>query len=152
MTIAHCVRSAPRVFVGLVLIATGASKVLDLDGFVAVVSSYRLVSGATAEVIGYLLPVLEITLGSWLLAGFRLHFSAWLAVAMHAFYFGIAGISLWRGIDIPNCGCFGVFFARPLGINTLSEDAVMIALSGLIVIQAGKLPRKRWSHSQESGG
>lgn len=148
MALSDFIRYIPRSFVGLVLVATGIAKVLDIDGFVAVVMSYDLVPWATAEIIGYLLPVVEIVLGIWLLTGIQLLQSAWLAVATHVFYFSIAAISLWRGTVIPNCGCFGVFFARPLGVNTLFEDGFMIALAGLVVHQAINPRRRRLiSHS-----
>lgn len=126
----------PRIFVGFILVITGVAKVLDLPGFADVVASYQLISGVPAVVIAYALPFLEIGLGIWLFSKISLLVAAWLAVGMHVFYFSLAGVTLWRGIDIPNCGCFGVFFARPLGINTLFEDAFMICVAGLIVFHA----------------
>ncbi|MBC8645596.1 MAG: hypothetical protein H7X85_00410, partial [Thermoanaerobaculia bacterium] len=34
-----------------------------------------------------------------------------------------------RGIAVPNCGCFGVFLARPLTWGTVLEDGGMVAAS-----------------------
>ena len=47
-----------------------------------------------------------------------------------------AVITLWRGLALANCGCFGVFLARPLTRQTVLEDVVMLGLSLLVRWQA----------------
>jgi len=47
-------------------------------------------------------------------------------------------ITLWREIEIANCGCFGVFLARPLTAQTVAEDAAMLGLSLLVLWQVRK--------------
>lgn len=125
----------PRIFVGFILVITGIAKLFDLPGFADIVISYQLLSGAQAIGFAYTLPFLEIALGIWLFSRLNLRLAAYSAIGMHLFYFTVASFTLWRGIDIPNCGCFGVFFPRALGINTLFEDAFMICVACLIVIQ-----------------
>lgn len=39
------------------------------------------------------------------------------------------------GIAIDNCGCFGVYFARPLTPYTLVEDLVLLGLPGALWLQ-----------------
>ena len=54
-----------------------------------------------------------------------------------AFYPSLAG-ALGRGLGLENCGCFGVFLARPLEWYTPLEDAVLIAASyGLFYLSDG---------------
>ena len=66
-----------------------------------------------------------------LLVGFRPRAAATAAVALHAVLTGVVVTTLLRGVEVANCGCFGVFLARPLSVSTLIEDGVMLALSGL---------------------
>jgi len=33
---------------------------------------------------------------------------------------------------VPNCGCFGVFWARPLTFITVAEDVFMVGISVLL--------------------
>lgn len=42
-------------------------------------------------------------------------------------------VTLWRGLAIANCGCFGVFLARPLTAQTVVEDVVMLGMSLLVL-------------------
>ena len=119
----------PRYFVGLVLIATGTGKALDIPGFVEVIAAYRLVPDWFNPVLAYSLPFIELGTGLMLVSGFLLRTGAGIAVGLHGLMISAVLITLSRGIEVENCGCFGVFFARPLGVTTLIEDLVMFALS-----------------------
>lgn len=58
---------------------------------------------------------------------------AWaVATAMNAGYTLLALSSLLRGLTIENCGCFGVFLARPLGWNTVAEDLALTVVCGYL--------------------
>jgi hypothetical protein len=37
-----------------------------------------------------------------------------------------------RGLDLTNCGCFGLFFPQPLRWYTPLEDVVLVALCYLL--------------------
>jgi hypothetical protein len=52
-------------------------------------------------------------------------------------------ISLLRGLEIENCGCFGVFWPRRLGIQTFVEDSVMLGLSMLVLRQSCCTPGRQ---------
>jgi hypothetical protein len=59
--------------------------------------------------------------------------------AMHFAYAGWSAVALLRGLRLDNCGCFGVFLARPLGWETVAEDMVMVGLSlWLLALTRGK--------------
>ncbi|MGR9106881.1 MAG: MauE/DoxX family redox-associated membrane protein [Gammaproteobacteria bacterium] len=118
-----------RGFVGLVLLATGLGKLLDMAGFVTVIDAYQLVPHRVAAVLGYSLPWIELGTGTLLLAGRFLLSAASLAVALHLMMIGAVLITLNRGVQVENCGCFGVFLARPLTKITLVEDLVMLGMS-----------------------
>lgn len=45
---------------------------------------------------------------------------------------GSRPLALHRGLQIANCGCFGVYWARPLTAVTLVEDALLLALACLM--------------------
>jgi hypothetical protein len=63
---------------------------------------------------------------------------------MHALYALWSAVSVLRGLKLPNCGCFGVFLARPLGWSTAVEDLVLVGASlGLWIL----VRRRAWSLS-----
>ena len=45
-------------------------------------------------------------------------------------------IALLRGLDLPNCGCFGVFFPQPLTWQSPLEDLVLVAFCSLLAYLA----------------
>ena len=49
--------------------------------------------------------------------------------AVNIAYLLLAVVSLERGLTLKNCGCFGVFIARPLSNQTVIEDAILASLS-----------------------
>jgi hypothetical protein len=128
-----------RVLIGLVLLATAAGKLLDVGGFARVLETYRLVSPSLLLALALAIPLAELALAIWLLSGARPAIAAAAAGLLHAGYGSVAAATLLRGIPVENCGCFGVFFPRPLGWNTVVEDVVMVALSAGLL--AASLPR-----------
>ncbi|MGH8556627.1 MAG: MauE/DoxX family redox-associated membrane protein [Methylococcales bacterium] len=135
-------REFPRYFAGFILMATGLGKVLDIPGFVTVIEAYQLFPHRAAVLLAYILPFIELGTGFCLASGRFLLSGASLAVGLHAVMIGAVVITLIRGIPVENCGCFGVFFARPLSYTTLIEDLVMLAMSGWVWINARSLSEK----------
>jgi uncharacterized membrane protein YphA (DoxX/SURF4 family) len=118
-----------RWFFVALLLASAIGKLLDMAGFNLIVATYQLLPVATTPVAAWLLVALELTLGLWLLSGRTLQSAALVVVALHLAYFAWLTIALVRGLTISNCGCFGVFFARPLTWTTLLEDGILIVLA-----------------------
>jgi len=124
--------------IALVLLLTGLAKLLDMPGFAAVVATYRVVPPALLAPAAWAVVLGELGLAAWLASGRALRRAALLSAALHALYLGWAAVALLRGLPIANCGCFGVFWARPLSPVTLLEDAAMIALSLLLARLAAR--------------
>lgn len=135
-SIKHYLRVIPRIFVGLILVSTGIGKALDMPGFVTILDSYQLLPIWLSVVLAYFLPFLELGIGISLLIAFKRLLTACLAVTIHILMLSVVLITLYRGIDVANCGCFGVFFARPLTPVTAIEDIVMLIMSVLALLDA----------------
>ncbi len=129
-------RAIPRVFVGLILIGTGIGKGLDMPGFITVLEGYQLLPYWLSVILAYALPFVELGIGISLLMAFKRIQSAWLAVVIHVVMLSVVLLTLYRGIEVANCGCFGVFFARPLTPMTAIEDIVMLTMSVLALLDA----------------
>lgn len=130
-----------RIFLGLFLLAAGVGKALDLPGYVDVIGTYEMGLPVWARwLIAIAIIIVEGELALWILSGWRTSVAALLALALHTGYFALLTITLLRGIDVPNCGCFGVFLARPLRPVTLLEDLALVAFSwGLYMLARGGL-------------
>ena len=118
-------RKALRFFIGAVLVVTAAGKLLDVSGFAAVIRTYRVFPEPVLLPLAVLVPLAELSLGAWLFSGRRLFSAAVAAFGMHVVYAAWSASALARGLELSNCGCFGVFLPRPLGWATVAEDAAM---------------------------
>ena len=119
---------ALRVLVGAVLLATGVGKLLDVPGFARVLAPYEVFPDALLVPVAAAVTAAEILLAFWLLSGRRPFAAAVAALAMHLVYAGWSAAGVLRGLKLPNCGCFGVFWPRPLGWSTVFEDVVVASL------------------------
>lgn len=121
--------SLARHLLGLILIATGFGKALDIPGFTQVLANYQLLPPWGNIVMAVTLPFIEMITGLGLLTAHYLRAAASSSVILHIMLLAAASVTMWRGIHLDNCGCFGVFLARPLGVQTLIEDSLLLLLS-----------------------
>lgn len=121
-----------RVLFALLLSASAIGKLADMIGFVQIVASYRLLPLALVPAAAWLLALVELTLAVWLASAKRIQLAAAALVALHGVYFCWLLIALARGLSISNCGCFGVYFPRPLSAYSLLEDALLLVLAALL--------------------
>ena len=117
-----------RWLVGLVLATTALGKSLDLSGFAEVVGTYQVLPPSTWFLAGVGLTLTEWALALWLFSGRQVARAALAAAALHTVFTVWATVAVVRGLHIPNCGCFGVFYARPLTLSTVFEDAMLLIL------------------------
>ena len=122
-------RMSLRFFFVILLAVTGVAKLLDMDGFADVVSSYQSLPAMLVPPAAWLLALGELVLAGWLLARYRTRLAALTVVLLHLMYLGWLLVALLRGLQLPNCGCFGVFWARPLTWFTPLEDLALVVLA-----------------------
>ena len=125
-----------RITLGVLITGAGIGKLLNLSGFVSVIRTYQLHLPTTLMwTIAIGITIYELALGLWILSGNQLKTAALLSIVMHSGYFILLTTSLLRGLRLENCGCFGVFFARPLTWYSPLEDVALVLVSyGLFVL------------------
>lgn len=136
-------KTAVRIFLGLILLAASIAKLSNLPGFVAVLHSYRFLPQGLHWPAAIIIAVSELVIGSWLCLGRHLRQAAWTAMALHCAYAGFSAFILLRGVPILNCGCFGSFLARPLSWMTVGQNLFLVAVSLLLVRLARPAPKLR---------
>jgi uncharacterized membrane protein YphA (DoxX/SURF4 family) len=118
---------AARVLVGAILVYAGASKAAGpAEEFAIVVGSYDLLPRDMVLTAATFLPWVEILLGWALILGVRQKLAAAASGALFAcFLLALATVKL-KGIELPNCGCFGdeIHFTP---IQALLFDSVLAA-------------------------
>lgn len=125
-------RLAVAWLLALVFLATGTAKLLDVPGFAAVLADYRLFPAPLLPLaIGVILA--EFAIGIGLLLPRSRPTAAAGAALLAAGNAAVLWLTLLRGIPLANCGCFGVFLARPLTAWTPLEDLVLLTMALLVL-------------------
>ena len=115
-----------RIFIGTILVASAVGKALDFSGFVLVLQTYEAFPSILLWPVAVVAIVIEAVLGLWMLSGWRLATSALMAAGLNGLYAIWMTVTLLRGLELDNCGCFGVFLQRPLTWTSPLEDLVMV--------------------------
>lgn len=115
--------------VALVLFATGLGKALDIPGFALVLADYRLLPAGQEAFFAVGMTLAELALAAALLHRPWRRAAAWGAVLLFLANAAVLSLTLWRGLALENCGCFGVFLPRPLRPWTPLEDLALAALA-----------------------
>ena len=119
-----------RYFFGILLITTGIGKLLDNRGFAEIILTYQFgLSLPVAMALGVGVSLLELWIGISILRNLHRREAAAATVVLHAGYIILAIVTNLRGLDLKNCGCFGVFWGRSMTWTTVVEDAVLLALA-----------------------
>ena len=121
------IRSGLQLFVGGILIASALGKSIDVPGFLDVLRTYRFFAEATLWPTALAVIAVEAVVGVWIVSGWRLARAAWVAGLLNLGYTLWMTLSLARGLDLENCGCYGVFFPQPLRWYSPLEDLVLVA-------------------------
>jgi hypothetical protein len=133
-----------RWFFVALLAVSGIAKLADMPGFYDIVKTYDLLPAATVPVAAHALALFELGLAAWLAsedaARKSARYAAAAVIALHAVYLGWLLVALARGLHIANCGCFGVYWRRPLNWFTPLEDLILLILA--ILLWRSCAPRK----------
>jgi hypothetical protein len=127
-----------RLLIGGVLFASALGKSLDLPGFVEVLVTYRLFPDWSLWLLALGITGSEWALAVWILIGWQLPTGALLAMTMNGLYALGLIITLVRGLDLPNCGCYGVFFPQALRWYSPVEDLVLVGICYALYVGAQK--------------
>jgi hypothetical protein len=125
--------TAARWLLVLVFAATGLGKLLDIQGFAAVLAEYRVLPAAVTAPVGLALALGELVVAGGLASRRWLRPAAFGALALSLGNAALLSVTLWRGIALANCGCFGVHWPRPLQPWTPLEDLVLAGLAALVL-------------------
>lgn len=125
-----------RLLIGGVLLASAIGKSLDMPGFVEVLITYQLFPEWSLWPLALGITGIEWVLATWILAGWQLSTGALIAMGLNGLYATGLIVTLLRGLDLPNCGCYGVFFPQPLRWYSLLEDLAVVGICSVLRVGA----------------
>jgi uncharacterized membrane protein YphA (DoxX/SURF4 family) len=122
-----------RVVLGLVFLLAGISKAMDMHSFAGEISAYQMMPAALVQPMSIALPLLEVLLGLYLLAGLMQRWAAVAAGALLLVFIVAMAQAMARGLTL-DCGCFGntlglSAFRDTVSAGTIIRDAVLLLLA-----------------------
>ncbi|HET8947425.1 MAG TPA: MauE/DoxX family redox-associated membrane protein [Candidatus Polarisedimenticolia bacterium] len=127
---------AARILLGLIFVAAGVLKSLDVAEFARQTAEYHLVGPGVAALLAPLLIAFETTLGIALLLGWRPRLAATLTGGLLVFFIGLEAWGLSHG-RTEACGCFGAYVKRTPQ-QVILEDLGFLALAVLVFAGIGE--------------
>ena len=131
-----------RVILGIVLIYASIDKIIHPAEFAKAIGNYNVLPFGLENLLGIILPVLELLVGTCLVLGIMIDGAAIIAAGMMVVLIIAISQALFRGIDI-NCGCFKVTVengGHQVGIRRIIEDFIYLGMA-LMVLSRGE---KKW--------
>ena len=120
--------SVSALALGIMFLASGFSKLRDMDGFVLGVMEYEILPPKLALAYGRVLPFAELLCGLGLLLGLvPLVFGTFATMLLLSFLTAVS-VNLARGRRL-DCHCFGSQSSEPLGLVTLSRLVILLVLA-----------------------
>lgn len=131
-------RKVLQIFIGGLIFLSALGKSLDMPGFIEVLRTYQAISASMLWPIAIIITGIEFLLGGWILSSYLLSWSALAAALLNTLYAVWLTITLFRGLTLLNCGCFGVYFPQPLTWLTPVEDLVLVGMCVVLAFLAQK--------------
>lgn len=128
-----------RSILALLLIAMAIGQLSDIGGFVDILETYEVGSGALTSLFAGVIIALELAAGARLVVGRFLLGDRFLlpaalaAVVVTVAWSLLAGEAFARGLEVANCGCFGVHFSQSLRWWVLLEDAEFMFMAAWVL-------------------
>ena len=122
-----------RVFMSGFFLTFSFFKMLDLKGFAESYSMYDIVARRFRQ-WGYIYGFIELALG----ISFALNFQPFLTNLVTLIVMTVSIIGVLQSVFNKRkirCACLGAVFNLPMSTVTIVEDAVMILMSGVLLIQ-----------------
>ncbi len=123
-----------RIFIALILLAAGLSKIGRREVFRRAIEAYRIAPPIIVQTVAALLAPLELVLGILLLAGVETRAAAAAAAGLMLTFGGAMTVNLVRGRPI-DCGCFGGSIERPISWVLVGRASALAACA--VAVAAG---------------
>jgi uncharacterized membrane protein YphA (DoxX/SURF4 family) len=131
-----------RVILGVILVYASIDKIVHPAEFAKAIGNYNVLPFGLENLLGIVLPILELLVGICLVFGIMLDGSAIITAGMMTVFIIALSQAMIRGIDI-NCGCFKVTVengGHQVGIRRIIEDFLFLGMS-LMVLSRGE---RKW--------
>ncbi len=97
---------AARLFVGVLLLVSGAGKLANRSEFLEIAAAYKLLPKRALPAFSYALPTAEVITGVMVLLGVFTPIPTYVACGLFLLFIFAMTVNLLRGANDTPCGCF----------------------------------------------
>lgn len=123
-----------RDVLGLTVLISGTTKLIEAAAFRRALSTYQIFSARVARILTRALPLTELALAIWLLSGLAAKLSALAVMITLVAFTAVVAWNLARGVTF-SCGCFGSDHV-PATWFTVLRNLPLIAVSAYLLYGA----------------
>ena len=122
-----------RTILAFVFIFAAILKIAEPGDFSQAIANYKLLPDISINVLGIILPWIEISAGILLLFGVAVKENSVIISGMLIVFIIAIGISLARGLNI-DCGCFGTVNGDQIGLIKLLQNIGLLVIGIILII------------------
>lgn len=122
-----------RTILAFVFIYAAILKIAEPGGFSQAIANYKLLPDISINVLGIILPWIEISAGLLLLFGVAVKENSVIISGMLIVFIIAIGISLARGLNI-DCGCFGTADGNKIGLTKILQNIGLLIIGIILII------------------
>jgi len=122
-----------RAILAFVFIFAAILKIAEPGDFSRAIANYKLLPDISINILGIILPWIEISAGLLLLFGVAVKENSLIISGMLIVFIIAIVISLARGLNI-DCGCFGTANGDQIGLIKLLQNIGLLAIGILLII------------------
>ncbi|MCH7230911.1 hypothetical protein L0U85_08620 [Glycomyces sp. L485] len=142
-----------RLILGIIYLGMAVGQTLSAAAMPGIIGAYDVVPGPLLIPFVVVLIAAEAVTGLWLLARPRSTSltPVWMYAGVSMVWTILAVQAFARGLDIANCGCFGVYLVQPLRWWVLLEDGLLLVYAVIMVRSSLRLRAAPRPIATESG-
>ena len=122
-----------RAILAFVFIYAAILKIAEPGDFSQAIANYKILPDISINILGIILPWIEISAGILLLFGVSVKENSVIISGMLLVFIIAIGISLARGLNI-DCGCFGTANGDQIGLIKLLQNIGLLAIGIILII------------------
>ena len=120
-----------QTILGIVFIFSGITKVIDLNKFAEALVNFKLLNDNLINIVKYTLPLIEITLGIFIIFNFHSSLPTIISSLMLSLFTALIVVKLFEGEEI-SCGCFGALSSDKLDILSVFRNVTLILFAIIV--------------------
>lgn len=131
-----------RLVLGLLFLGMALGQLASWAQLPEIFAAYQL-PGLGSPGFAAALIAAELVVGGWLVGRPRSTAltPVWLYLAVALFWSGLGLQAILRGIEVGNCGCFGVYLTQQLSWFVLAQDGLLL-LYGYVMVRGARRARR----------